>query len=67
MHDIPYLHSDAVGPEVTSVLTVAASRVRSVFDIGPVGIQVLTGANHQALAIALATGKTHRLRALSEL
>lgn len=56
MHDIPYLHTDAVGPEVTSVMTSAAIRVKQVFNTGPVGIQVLAGANQQALAIALATG-----------
>ena len=57
MHDIPYMHTSCVGPEVTSVMTAAAVRVRAIFDTGPVGIQVLAGANQQALAVALATGR----------
>lgn len=57
MHDVPYLHTDAVGPEVVATMTAAASRVRAVFDTGPVGIQILAGANHQAMAVALATGR----------
>ncbi|KAH3849870.1 hypothetical protein DPMN_092274 [Dreissena polymorpha] len=56
MHDIPYLHSSAVGPEVVSVMTAAASVVRSVFSHAPVGVQILAGANQQALAVALAAG-----------
>ncbi|WAR11512.1 YSMU-like protein [Mya arenaria] len=56
MHDIPYQHSGDVGPEVVSMMTSAAVRVRKAFDSGPVGVQILAGANNQALAVALATG-----------
>lgn len=58
MHDIPYLHTQDVGPEVVSVMTRACASVRQVFDSGPVGVQVLAGANKQALAIALAAGRS---------
>ena len=57
MHDIPYMHTHEVGPEVVSAMTRACSRVRHVFDTGPVGVQILAGANKQALAVAMATGK----------
>ena len=56
MNDIPYQHTRAVGSEVVSVMTRACARVRRVFDSGPVGVQVLAGANRQALAVALASG-----------
>lgn len=56
MHDLPYTQSNLVGPEVVAVMTAAALRVRAVFDCGPVGVQILAGANQQALAVALAAG-----------
>lgn len=57
MHDIPYLHTNAVGPEVTAAMSVVCSEVRKVFAPKPVGVQVLAGANRQALAVALAAGR----------
>lgn len=54
MHDVPYLRG-RVGPEITAALTAVAVRVAEVVP-GPVGIQVLAGANREALAIALAAG-----------
>ena len=57
MHDIPYLPSGQLGPEVTSTLAVVCAEVSKVFYPGPVGVQVLAAANHQALAIAKAAGQ----------
>ena len=57
MHDVPYLHTSSVGPEVVATMTMACSKVREVFTTGPVGVQVLAGANEQALAIAHAAGR----------
>jgi len=54
MHDAPYLMRD-VGPEIVSAMTAAAVAVRAAVDL-PVGIQVLAGANRQAVAIAHAAG-----------
>ena len=54
MHDRPYLKG-IVGPEVVAAMTVAAVAVKEAFG-GPCGIQVLAGANREALAIALAAG-----------
>ncbi|MBD3221201.1 BtpA/SgcQ family protein [bacterium] len=54
MHDVPYLRG-AVGPEITACMTAAAITARGAF-AGPVGVQVLAGANEAALAVAVAAG-----------
>ncbi len=52
MHDVPYLKG-AVGPEITAVMTVVAKSVRDAVKL-PLGIQILAGANKEALAVAKA-------------
>ena len=54
MHDVPYLRHD-VGPEIVAAMTAAAAAVRAAIGL-PLGLQVLAGANHEAVAIAHATG-----------
>ncbi len=54
MHDAPYLRRN-VGPEIVSAMTVVAGAVRAAVSV-PLGIQVLAGANHAALAIAHSLG-----------
>lgn len=54
MHDIPYLNG-AVGPEVTALMTAIGREIKRVVNI-PCGIQILAGANQQAMAAALAAG-----------
>jgi hypothetical protein len=54
MHDRPYLNRK-VGPEITAAMTAVATAVRQAVSI-PVGIQILAGANREALAVALASG-----------
>lgn len=54
MHDVPYLRRD-VGPEIVAAMTAAAAAVRAAIDL-PLGLQVLAGANREAVAIAHATG-----------
>ncbi|GAB1598195.1 uncharacterized protein F13E9.13, mitochondrial-like isoform X1 [Argonauta hians] len=56
MHDIPYLHSRAVGPEVVSAMSVVTNEVKKIFNKKPIGIQILAGANEAALAVCKATG-----------
>ncbi|MCP3917234.1 MAG: BtpA/SgcQ family protein [bacterium] len=56
MHDTPYLLRD-VGPEIVAAMTAAAAAVRATIDL-PLGLQVLAGANREAVAIAHATGCT---------
>jgi len=56
MHDTPYVHGDQLGPEQTAIMTRAAIAVRGAAPDVPLGVQVLSGGNKQALAIALASG-----------
>ncbi len=54
MHDAPYLRR-RVGPEIVAAMTAIAGAVRRAVNI-PLGIQILAGANREALAVAHATG-----------
>ena len=54
MHDVPYLNKD-VGPEITASMTAIASEVKKNTTI-PCGVQILAGANLEALAVAQASG-----------
>lgn len=60
MHDVPYLKG-AVGPEITAAMAVIARELQYEVDL-PIGIQVLAGANREALAAALA-GNARFIRA----
>jgi membrane complex biogenesis BtpA family protein len=50
MHDVPYLRG-TVGPEITSAMTAIALAVKDASNL-PCGIQILAGANHEAVAVA---------------
>lgn len=53
MGDVPYLRG-AVGPETVAAIALAVSRVGA---LGlPVGVQILAGANREALGVAVACG-----------
>ncbi len=52
MHDTPYLNRH-VGPEITAALTRIAADVRQATAL-PLGLQILAGANQEALAVAQA-------------
>ena len=54
MHDTPYLKG-GVGPEITAAMTALGRAIQRSVRI-PVGIQILAGANRDALAAALAAG-----------
>jgi hypothetical protein len=54
MHDLPYLRGRA-GPEIVAAMTLVGQAVKSASGL-PVGIQVLAGANIEALAVAHAAG-----------
>lgn len=54
MHDRPYLRQQ-VGPEIVSAMTAVLEAVRRAVDV-PLGVQILAGANREALAVALAGG-----------
>lgn len=55
MHDTPYVHGHDLGPEVVATMTRVAERVRPLSD-RPIGIQILSGGNRHAIAIAHACG-----------
>lgn len=54
MHDVPYL-SRRAGPEIVAAMTAVCGAVREAVAL-PLGVQVLAGANRQALAVAQAAG-----------
>ena len=54
MHDRPYLRG-AVGPEIVAAMSIVAREVKRDVTL-PLGIQILAGANREALAAAHASG-----------
>lgn len=52
MHDVPYLLG-SVEPETTAAMTAVAKAVREAVAV-PIGIQILAGANIEALGVAIA-------------
>jgi membrane complex biogenesis BtpA family protein len=54
MHDVPYLRGE-VGPEIVAAMTAIGIAVKHECDF-PVGIQILAGANVEAMAVAHAAG-----------
>jgi len=54
MHDVPYLRG-RVGPEIVAAMTLVGQAVKAESGL-PVGIQILAGANVEALAVAQAAG-----------
>src|SRR5688500_6129601 len=54
MHDVPYLRGE-VGPEIVAAMTAIAVEVTSECGL-PVGVQLLAGANIEAMAVAHAAG-----------
>ena len=56
MHDVPYIKSSVMGPEITASMTVIGAHLRIHFPELPLGLQMLTAANREALAVAKAVG-----------
>jgi len=54
MHDVPYLRGE-VGPEIVAAMTAIGTEVKRESGL-PVGIQILAGANVEAMAVAHAAG-----------
>ena len=54
MHDTPYLRG-GVGPEIVAAMAIISRRVKETSKL-PCGIQILAGANIEALAVAHAAG-----------
>lgn len=55
MNDTPYVRR-RVGPEVVAAMTRIGVAVRTAVPRLPIGVQILAGANHDALAVAQAIG-----------
>ena len=53
MHDIPYI-KDGVGHEITTLMALIANSIKQETKL-PIGIQILAGANKEALAVAKAS------------
>jgi uncharacterized protein len=51
MHDVPYLRGE-VGPEIVAAMTAIGTEVKRECERLPVGIQILAGANIEAMAVA---------------
>ena len=54
MHDVPYVQRP--GPEIATAMAVVAREVKKAQPQLPLGLQILAGANPEALAAALAAG-----------
>jgi uncharacterized protein len=54
MHDVPYLRG-SVGPEIVAAMAVISQQVKQESRL-PTGIQILSGANIEAIAVAHAAG-----------
>ena len=54
MHDVPYLKGEA-GPEIVAAMTAIGTEVKNECQL-PVGIQILAGANIEAMAVAHSAG-----------
>ena len=54
MHDVPYLRGQ-VGPEIVAAMTAVGLAVKNECGV-PVGVQILAGANVEAMAVAHAAG-----------
>jgi membrane complex biogenesis BtpA family protein len=54
MHDIPYVQHP--GPEIATAMAVVAREVKRAHPQLPLGLQILAGANSEALSAALAAG-----------
>jgi len=55
MHDAPYVHGPRLGPEIVAGMTRVATEAAAVVTI-PIGIQILSGGNTHAMAVAHSTG-----------
>ena len=59
MHDAPYVHGDRLGPEIVAGITRVGTEIASSIpslDGAPIGVQILSGGNRHALAVAQSIG-----------
>lgn len=56
MFDVPYVSGDEVGPEITACMTRICTEVKKTVGQMSCGVQILSGNNISATAVALASG-----------
>ena len=56
MHDLPWCLPHQMGPETTACMTRIATAIRAQIPDMPIGIQILSAANKEALAVTKAAG-----------
>ena len=56
MHDVPYVQRGEIGPEIIAGMTNVATQLRTHFPDKPIGIQILTCGNKEAIAVAKCAG-----------
>jgi membrane complex biogenesis BtpA family protein len=56
MHDAPYVHGEDLGPEIVAAMTRVGLEIESVVGGLPLGVQILSGGNRHALAVAQSIG-----------
>lgn len=60
MFDRPYRLPESTNPETTATMTVVCHEIRQSYPHIPMGVQILTACNKEALATALAAGNVLR-------
>lgn len=55
MHDVPYVHGDRLGPEIVAAMALITAEVIAAAGC-PVGVQILSGGNRHAMAVAHCAG-----------
>jgi hypothetical protein len=55
MHDVPYVHGERLGPEIVAAMAMITAEVVAAFG-RQVGVQILSGGNRHALAVAHCAG-----------
>ena len=55
MHDAPYVHGQELGPEIVAAMTMVSGAVISAVSV-PIGVQILSGGNTHAIAVANTVG-----------
>ncbi len=56
MHDRPYVHADPPAPEIIAGMTRVGAAVRAACPSVPLGVQILSGGNRAAIAVAHSIG-----------
>lgn len=56
MHDIPYIKSPNIGPEIVASMASLATALNKNYSEIPLGVQILTAGSKEAIAVAKVAG-----------